>query len=397
MNISKNNKVSIVKILISIIIFLLSIKFENVSNYRLFIFLAIFIAYLTVGIIRNIYTRFKYLYVFSFLIDILLIFYLEHNSKYLINYFLHLFYIIILVEISLSLELKYRITMSVLTLLISLIKYCILIYYKNNLGNISEMLFFTLISILATVIINFARYYKEEKEKKDELYMSLLEAHRDLRKYADVVEQYSKIEERTRIARDIHDTLGHEMTALIMQLEMSSHLMDKDIQNAKNYLNDAKTSARESLIEVRKIIETLKINNNNLNIFESIKEMSNSFSNKTGVNIDIKIDGDIVKTNPTIEAALYRTIQESITNAVRHGKAKNIFIFIICKFDVINFEICNDGFNIDKIKEGNGIKGMKERIYSLNGEINIESRESFKVSGFIPLDRGDINDKSIDS
>ena len=80
------------------------------------------------------------------------------------------------------------------------------------------MFFFLMVNILILIIAAFARKTKEEKEKKDILYRELLDTHKKLKEYTDELNRLSVIEERTKIARDIHDTLGHNITALIMQL-----------------------------------------------------------------------------------------------------------------------------------------------------------------------------------
>ena len=77
-----------------------------------------------------------------------------------------------------------------------------------------------MVNVLILVVTGFAQYNKEERERKDILYKELLDAHKKLKQYADEVNRLSVVDERNRIARDIHDTLGHNMTALIMQLQM---------------------------------------------------------------------------------------------------------------------------------------------------------------------------------
>lgn len=378
----------ILKAIISLILFYASVKFENVVGKRLIILIIAFIVYILIGIIRKYFIKNKSIYVFSFLVDIGLIFFLESNSKYLINYFLHIFYILILLEASLLLKRKQSFFISIITLGVSLSKYIVLIYYKRSLSSISEMVFFAVISIFIVSIIYFSHYYKEEKEKKDALYAELLNTHKNLKEYSEKVERLATIEERNRIARDIHDTLGHNMTALLMQLEIASIFIDKDINEAKNILLELKDSTRESLVKVRKIVETLNPDEDISKGMKSIQELAEDFSKKTGVKVDFLIDGNILKTSPSLNIALYRIVQESMTNAVRHGKASRIKIKIEYASDRISFNISNDGLVVKDIKEGFGLKAMRERVEALNGSISFSNDEIFLVEGFLPVEVG---------
>ena len=214
----KNKKLLyIIKMIIFILLFLSALYFENAQQQRLILLFIIFILFL-VGNIAKYYIKTQNKLFILFLIDTALIYIIESNSRLLINYFFHSFYMIIFLEASLTLQLKKGIAIGIITVIISMIKYVYLIYYKFNLSNVSQMFFFLMVNILILIIAAFARKTKEEKEKKDILYRELLDTHKKLKEYTDELNRLSVIEERTKIARDIHDTLGHNMTALIMQL-----------------------------------------------------------------------------------------------------------------------------------------------------------------------------------
>ncbi len=214
----KNKKLLyIIKMIIFILLFLSALYFENAQQQRLILLFIIFILFL-VGNIAKYYIKTQNKLFILFLIDTALIYIIESNSRLLINYFFHSFYMIIFLEASLTLQLKKGIAIGIITVIISMIKYVYLIYYKFNLSNVSQMFFFLMVNILILIIAAFARKTKEEKEKKDILYRELLDTHKKLKEYTDELNRLSVIEERTKIARDIHDTLGHNITALIMQL-----------------------------------------------------------------------------------------------------------------------------------------------------------------------------------
>ncbi|MGF7059377.1 sensor histidine kinase [Brassicibacter mesophilus] len=396
MNNKKKNLFNVLKILLVAIILWAALKFENANNMRLIILIGTSLLYIVVGIIRSYFIKRSSVYPLLFLFDVTIVFLLEYNSKYMINYFLHSLYLLILLEAALMLNRKKGIIIGIITVAASLVKYLILIYYKSNFSNISQMAFFTLINVFVLVTINFAQYHKEEKEKKEELYTELLSTHKSLKEYSEKNKKLMIVEERNRIARDIHDTLGHNMTAFIMELEIISRLIDTDAKNAKEMMKKIKQSAREGLVQIREILEALEPNEKLVLGVQSIKELADEFSNRTGVKIQFKTKGDIVKTSPIINISLYRVVQEALTNAIRHGAANIIDIDIEYKAGSIDFRIANNGKCHPIASEGLGIKGMKERIYSLNGEIQFVVDEVFTIKGFIPLEV-DKNDKSSNS
>jgi len=253
------------------------------------------------------------------------------------------------------------------------------------------MAFIILISVFILVIINFALYYKEEEERKDRLYQELLDTHKKLKEYTYKVEELTAVEERNRIARDIHDTLGHSMTAIIMEMEIIDRILDKDLNEAKTLLAKTKKSAREGLVKIREVVETLKPDDRISQGIESIKELIEDFSRRTGVEIELQVVGNLLRTSPPINATLYRAIQESITNAVRHGKATIIDIKIEFQKEKMEFYIHNNGLCPKEIIEGYGIKGMKERIEALNGKVEFEGNESFTIKGFLPIGGSEVD------
>ncbi len=383
-----NNKLKIfiiLKLIILSTIFYGGIYFENAQSSRLLNLTIIFVFYIIVGLLRNFLFKNKKLYKLSFILDIMLIYFLEHNSRFLINYFFHSFYIVVLLEISLFLNKRSSIYIGITTVIISLIKYLTLIYYRPNLKNISEMAFFTLINTFVLVVTNLSQYYKSEKEDKEELYKELLKAHRELREYANEIEKLTIVKERNRIARDLHDTLGHSITGTIMEMEMAYHLLEEDSKGSKELISKSIISMRDGLKKIREVVETLK-NHDNISVgLNSIEKLIDDFSNKTKVNIKLNVKGKVVKTRPSINIVIYRTIQEALTNSVRHGCASNVIIELIYLEDKIEFFIRDNGKGCEFINKGHGLKGMKERITDVKGQVKFSSKQGFIIEGCLPL------------
>ncbi len=376
----------LIKIILLSLIFSGAVIFENAQGKRFHIILTVFAVYLLIGIIRNSLFKDKKLYKYTFLIDIVLIYFLEHQSRYLISYFYHSFYIAIIIEAAFMLKRKESLSVGILTVIVSLVKYFMLLYYKYSIGNLSQIVFFIIMNVLILGVISFAKYYKEEKEKKDELYTELLKTHTKLKEYSNRVKELVAIEERNKIARDIHDTLGHSMTGVIMQIEMADHMIGKDDDSVSKLLSNAKCSAREGLQKIREIVETLEPNKNISKGIESIKVLINRFKEITRVDISLKIKGRVVRTSETVNTVLYRVIQESLTNSIRHGHANRININIKYLEHNINFIIQDNGNGADKIHKGFGLKGIINRIESIGGKVCFKSEDGFVVEGKLPLE-----------
>ncbi|HYE68666.1 MAG TPA: hypothetical protein VEA58_08640, partial [Anaerovoracaceae bacterium] len=173
----------LLKFILSIVLFCGAVYFENAQQQRLFLLILIFTVFLGSGFVRCLIKQETLYFYLTFYVDIALIFMLEQNSRLLINYFFHSLYIIILLEAALSLSLRRGVAIGITAVLISLIKYGYLIYYKFNLANISQMAFFLLVNILILVIAGFAQHNREERQRKDVLYRELLDTHKQLKQY----------------------------------------------------------------------------------------------------------------------------------------------------------------------------------------------------------------------
>ena len=375
--IKNKNFLFILKILILIILFLSAIYFENAHHQRLIVLIVIFALFLSNNVVKY-YIKDQNKLFILFFVDIALIYILETNSRLLINYFFHSFYIIIFLEASFLLPLKKGITIGIVTVIISMIKYAYLIYYKFNLSNVSQMVFFLMVNILILVIAAFAQHTKEEKEKKDILYKELLDTHRQLKEYTDELNRLSVIEERNRIARDIHDTLGHNMTALIMQLQMADHYVMSDAEKSSQMLKNSLNTAKESLSKIREVVETLRGKEPSPEI--AIKTLVEEFSEKTGAEIKLNIEGEIPK-NYGVNSAIYHILQEGMTNSIRHGNASKLWINLIYSNENIKFNIKDNGQGALAFIEGFGLKGIRERVEAFGGNVEFKSQDGFIIDG----------------
>lgn len=381
--ISEKRYLYLLKLILSTVLFSGAFYFENAQQQREILLAAIFAAYLAVGLVRFMTGPDHRYFYLSFYLDIALIFLAEQNSRLLINYFFHSFYMIILLEAVLSLNTRRGLAVGSAVVVVSMIKYGYLIYYKFSMANISQMAFFLMVNVLILVIAGFAQLNREERLRKDILYRELLDTHKQLKQYSDEVRRLSVVEERNRIARDFHDTIGHNMTALIMQLQMAEHLYGEDEERAKELLESAVSTARDNLSRIRGVVETLRGEGTGSQHEESILKLVSEFSEKTGAVIHLE-DNDAAGRDPAAGMALYRIVQEALTNAVRHGKATEILVRIESLPKEIRFLIRDNGTGgPPEIAEGFGLKGIRERVEACGGSVRIASGQGFSVEGVL--------------
>ncbi len=303
------------------------------------------------------------------MLKVVIIAFIEFNSKFAINYFIHALYLSVIIESTFFLTLRKNLIIGSMVLIASMYKFVSLLIINPSFSNMSQMFLFALINVFIMVVMGFAKHHKDEKNKVDELYRKLLDAHHQLQQYAERIKSLTVVEERNRIARDLHDTLGHDLTGLIMQLEMTSSMLEDDVDAAKELMEQSKHTSRDSLKKVRQIVEAFKEDNKTYTKLDEINRLVQDFASKTGATIHLNITGEKIALLPEVYITLYRIIQEAMTNAIRHGKADIINILIHLEKRNMTFHIEDNGRGCKHVEEGYGLKGMRERIDILGGSL----------------------------
>ena len=126
-----------------------------------------------------------------------------------------------------------------------------------------------------------------------------------------------------------------------------------------------------------------------LNLKKAIEELVENTKKISGVNIKFDCDADILKFDEDEETAIYRIVQESLTNAIRHGNAKNIDVLIKKSYGSIGLLICDDGIGCEKLEAGFGLRHIRERVNMLKGQVSFSSDKGFKVEAMIPIRWGE--------
>ena len=187
----------------------------------------------------------------------------------------------------------------------------------------------------------------------------------ELRATQVLLAESSRINERLRISRELHDLIGHHLTALSLNLEVASHITKN---KAQEHVKKAQSIARLLLSDVRNVVSAFR-NKGNLNFYQAIVELTDDIPK---LNIHIDIDEDYTIEDPRLAQTMLRCTQELITNSIKHAQAKNLWIHFSKNDDEVIFSIEDDGTGDSQLlREGNGLTGIRERVKQFNGEIEI--------------------------
>lgn len=203
---------------------------------------------------------------------------------------------------------------------------------------------------------------------------NLADAHEQLRRSAQRLEAAATVAERTRIARDLHDAVGHELTALNIMLESAIAVSGDDPVRARTFLNDAKTLASNALAEVRRTVGAMKADPLlRDDLAALVAQLADEMHRHLAVDVVCTI-GD-VRCSPAVKTALYRVIQEAISNAVRHARAERVEVTVGRDRDRVALQVRDPGagFDPDENRSGHGLRIMRERVESLGGTFAITS------------------------
>ncbi|MFI0405424.1 sensor histidine kinase [Actinomadura sp. 3N508] len=186
------------------------------------------------------------------------------------------------------------------------------------------------------------------------------------------VEALSAAQERNRLAREIHDSLGHHLTAIAVQLEKADAFADLDPSGAREAVGNARWSADRALTEVRQSVRAL--GQHPFHLATALTDLINHLEGDR-LAINLKVTGaEEGRPLPSL-TALYRAAQEALTNACRHSTATNIHLALAYEDTGATLTITDNGqgFPLHKPHEGHGLRGMRDRITQLNGNLDLAS------------------------
>lgn len=201
----------------------------------------------------------------------------------------------------------------------------------------------------------------------------------ELQATQSLLAENTRIAERVRIARELHDLVGHHLTALTLNLEVVTHLVDGKVLE---HVQQAHSLARLLLADVREVVSDMR-RDDMVNLADALHTLIEGVP-KPKIHLDLPYDE--VMTEPQRAQILLRCVQEMITNSVRHARAENLWIRLSMTRDGLAMSARDDGIGADKVAVGNGLKGMAERLKQLGGKLEIESEPGtgFALHAWLP-------------
>lgn len=256
-----------------------------------------------------------------------------------------------------------------------------------NFLDIINLLFFILF-----LMIYIANEVQENERMTQELIM-VHQVNHELENYAAVSEKIAEDKERKRLAREIHDTLGHALTGIAAGVGACIAMIDINPEATKKQLMVISKVVRQGIVDVRNSLNKLRPGALEQHGFKgAIENMIEEFTSVSDLTISLDYRLDKVDFENTKEDILFRVIQESVTNAVRHGDATHIDISLYIEDNSLYLKIQDNGQGCEEIHYGFGLKQMKERLGMINGKVAYDGHHGFLTIVTIPLQEGELYD-----
>lgn len=251
----------------------------------------------------------------------------------------------------------------------------------NAIANIS-------VAILFTMVFTYAAVREEESRVKVEQLANQLQfVNQQLREYAVQAEELATTKERNRLAREIHDTLGHYLTVINVQLEAAKLMLEGNPDRAREALDKSQTLAQEGLQAVRRSVSALReLPTDRLPLPEAIGDLI-AENRSAGIVTEMQLLGEPRLLDPRVNLTLYRVVQEGLTNARKHARASRADILLDFRQDTaVSLTIRDNGIGAAQTDGGFGLLGLQERVNLLGGEMAVATavRQGFTLRVTLP-------------
>lgn len=244
---------------------------------------------------------------------------------------------------------------------------------------------FNIILFIIFMIIYILKQIQENEYINKKLSMVAM-INKKMQKYVIVTEKFGEKNERKRLARELHDTIGHALAGMAVGVDACITMIDKNPQLAKAQLKIISKAIRKGMKDVRNSLNKMRPDFlQQYRLKEAIEKMKEEISDVTDLKINLNYQIDETGFDTKIEDILFRVIQESITNSIRHGLATVVDIDVYKENNLLCLKIKDNGKGCKAINYGFGLKQMVERVSQIRGDINFYSENGFTTEIKIPL------------
>lgn len=231
------------------------------------------------------------------------------------------------------------------------------------------------------------RRQREEIARLDHTVTALSNANLDFQEWGTRLQRETEEQERKRVAREIHDIVGHTLTNIQMMMEAGTDLAEKHPAALNELLLQSRDQAQRGLLETRRAIRNLRsVTTVQPEGFRRIVDAVRIFQNATKVAVELNLGNAPPSFGGGIDDVVYRMVQEGLTNAVRHGNASRVSVSLWVVERAVRVTIKDDGAGSKNVVQGMGLLGMSERLAQLGGSLRTDSnRYGFSVYAEIPF------------
>ena len=256
-------------------------------------------------------------------------------------------------------------------------------------GLLSMLFFPLLLMVLGAVLKQFHRLARERERLVDQLSRAsaqLVEANIGLQDHVLRGEEQARNLERQRISRELHDTIGYTLMNIIALLKASVELAHHDLGRMNDFLQQGILQAQSGLADTRAALRALRsADTENPSIVRALDRLANAFRD-THIKVSVHFSNVPWHFGGAIDAVIYRIVQEGITNAIRHGNATEIAVYLSLDAGEIAVTISDNGCGTGEMVEGIGLAGIRERLRDFDGAVSAgNARGGFRLCARIPL------------
>lgn len=219
---------------------------------------------------------------------------------------------------------------------------------------------------------------EQARAESERLLGELQEAHRQLQDYALQTEELAVQQERNRLAREMHDTLGHRLTVSSVQLQAAERLIAPDPERAREIITTVRGQISEGLGELRRTVATLRAPvEADLALAPALRRLAAGFGEATGIAVHLDLPEEMPNLPASHRHAFYRGAQEGLTNIQKHAAATDAWVTLARRNGAVALTICDNGVGLDASAgdaPGFGLQSLHERAVQLDGTLDISTR-----------------------
>jgi signal transduction histidine kinase len=196
------------------------------------------------------------------------------------------------------------------------------------------------------------------------------------------------VDERTRIARELHDIVAHAVSTMVVQAGAAEQVVDDDAEHVRAALASIRTTGADALAEMRRVVSMLRSDGDgSLSPQPGVSGLTDLVADarRAGLAATLVVDGDRQPLPPGLDLAAYRIVQEALTNVRRHAAASAVRVHLTFTADELRIEVSDDGAGPETPRPGHGLIGMHERAAVYGGTLETEGGAGFTVRAVLPM------------